>query len=70
MAAEKFLLNDLLAFEKSPFYLSCFFAYPAGLFSQVDNNNVEETDAFQYQPENSNETLQWTPQNSDANEDH
>lgn len=47
------------------FYL--FFSVSWGLFSQIDNNNVEETDAFQYQPNNSAEK-QLIPQNADANE--
>ena len=47
------------------FYL--FFSVSWGLFSQIDNNNVEETDAFQYQPDNSAEK-QLIPQNADANE--
>jgi len=37
------------------------------LFSQIDNNNVEETDAFQYQPDNSSDK-QLVPQNSDKEE--
>lgn len=41
-----------------------FVSFSTALISQVDNNNVEETDAFQYQPDNSNEK-QFVPQNSD-----
>lgn len=32
--------------------------------AQIDNNTVEETDAFQYQPDNSN-VIEMAPQNSD-----
>jgi len=52
---------------KKVLFTCLFFCLSAGLFSQVDNNNVEETDAFQYQPEK-NEKKQFTPQNKDANE--
>ncbi|MCP4882978.1 MAG: hypothetical protein GY908_04245 [Flavobacteriales bacterium] len=41
-----------------------FVSFSTAVISQVDNNNVEETDAFQYQPDNSNEK-QFVPQNSD-----
>lgn len=41
-----------------------FLCFASALFAQIDNNNVEETDAFQYQPDNSSEK-QFVPQNSD-----
>jgi len=44
-----------------------FLCFSAVLFSQIDNNNVEETDAFQYQPDNSSDK-QLVPQNSDKEE--
>lgn len=44
-----------------------FFCVSTSLLSQIDNNNVEETDAFQYQPNNTDQ-LEYAPQNSDANE--
>ena len=37
------------------------------LFAQVDNNTVEETDAFQYQPNNNN-IIEMAPQNSDKDD--
>lgn len=52
---------------KKVIFTCLFFCLSAGLFSQVDNNNVEETDAFQYQPEK-NEKKEFIPQNKDANE--
>ncbi len=33
-------------------------------FAQIDNNTVEETDVFQYQPDNSNK-IEMAPQNTD-----
>lgn len=41
-----------------------FLCFASALFAQIDNNNVEETDAFQYQPDNISEK-QFVPQNSD-----
>ncbi len=42
-----------------------FFCFSLGLYSQIDNNNIEQTDAFQYQPDN-NDIKQFAPQNADA----
>mgnify|MGYP000014676060 FL=1 len=44
-----------------------FFCFSTGVISQVDNNAVEETDAFQYQPDQSKEK-QFIPQNADSPE--
>ena len=44
-----------------------FLCFSTGLLSQIDNNNVEKTDAFQYQPENAKEK-QFIPQNADSQE--
>jgi len=44
-----------------------FFCISTGLLSQIDNNNAEQTDAFQYQPDNSDQ-LEFAPQNVDAEE--
>jgi hypothetical protein len=44
-----------------------FFCISTGLLSQIDNNNVETTDAFQYQPDNTKEK-QFIPQNADSQE--
>jgi hypothetical protein len=44
-----------------------FFCFSTGLLSQIDNNNVEQTDAFQYQPDNTKEK-QFIPQNADSQE--
>lgn len=41
-----------------------FLCFTSGLLAQIDQNNVEETDAFQYQPDNSN-VIEMAPQNSD-----
>lgn len=41
-----------------------FLCFTSGLLAQIDNNTVEETDAFQYQPDNSN-VIEMAPQNSD-----
>lgn len=41
-----------------------FLCFTSGLFAQIDQNNIEETDAFQYQPNNSN-VIEMAPQNSD-----
>lgn len=49
---------------KKIFFISVFLCFSTGLFAQVDNNTVEETDAFQYQPNNSN-VIEMAPQNSD-----
>lgn len=47
---------------------SCLFlCISTSLLSQIDNNNVEETDAFQYQPDRSNQ-LEFVPQDADAEE--
>jgi len=44
-----------------------FSCFSTGLLSQIDNNNVEQTDAFQYQPDNTKEK-QFIPQNADSQE--
>jgi len=44
-----------------------FFCFSTGLLSQIDNNNVEQTDAFQYQPDNTKEK-QFIPQNAESKE--
>ena len=49
---------------KRVLFFSLFFFITSGLLAQIDNNNVEETDAFQYQPDNSN-VIEMAPQNSD-----
>ena len=41
-----------------------FICFTSGLLAQIDQNTVEETDAFQYQPDNSN-VIEMAPQNSD-----
>lgn len=43
---------------------SLFLCFSSGLLAQIDNNTVEETDAFQYQPDNSN-VIEMAPLNSD-----
>ena len=45
-------------------FISLFLCFTSGLLAQIDQNNVEETDAFQYQPDNSN-VIEMAPQNSD-----
>ena len=44
-----------------------FFCFSTGLLSQIDNNNAEQTDAFQYQPNDTKEK-QLIPQNTDSQE--
>lgn len=44
-----------------------FFCCSTALISQIDNNNVEQTDAFQYQPDDKSEK-QFIPQNADSPE--
>lgn len=44
-----------------------FLCFSTVLFSQIDNNTIEETDAFQYQPDNKSDK-QFVPQNSDKEE--
>ena len=44
--------------------ITLFLCFTSGLFAQIDQNNIEETDAFQYQPNNSN-VIEMAPQNSD-----
>lgn len=44
--------------------ISLFICFTSGLLAQIDQNTVEETDAFQYQPDNSN-VIEMAPQNSD-----
>jgi len=41
-----------------------FLCFSSGLLAQIDNNNAEETNAFQYQPDNKN-VIEMAPQNSD-----
>lgn len=41
-----------------------FFLITSVSFAQIDNNTVEETDVFQYQPDNSNK-IEMAPQNTD-----
>ena len=45
-------------------FIALFLYSTSGLLAQIDQNNVEETDAFQYQPDNSN-VIEMAPQNSD-----
>lgn len=45
-------------------FIALFLCSTSGLLAQIDQNNVEETDAFQYQPDNSN-VIEMAPQNSD-----
>lgn len=49
---------------KRVLFFSLFLCFTSGLLAQIDNNTVEETDAFQYQPDNSN-VIEMAPQNSD-----
>ncbi len=49
---------------KSIFFISVFLCFSSGLLAQIDNNNAEETNAFQYQPDNKN-VIEMAPQNSD-----
>ena len=42
-----------------------FFFLSAGILAQIDNNNAEETDVFQYQPENSN-VMEFVPMDAEA----
>jgi len=44
-----------------------FSCFSTGLLSQIDNNNVERTDAFQYQPDNTKEK-QFIPEKADSEE--
>jgi len=41
-----------------------FLCFSSGLLAQIDNNTAEETNAFQYQPDNNN-VIEMAPQNSD-----
>lgn len=52
---------------KRIFIIACLLVFSTGLFAQIDNNNVEETDAFQYQPDNS-DVLEYAPQEAESNE--
>jgi len=45
-------------------FIALFLYSTSGLLAQIDQNNVEETDAFQYQPDNS-DVIEMAPQNSD-----
>ncbi|MDN3642468.1 hypothetical protein QWY87_07160 [Lutimonas halocynthiae] len=45
-------------------FISLFLCFTSGLLAQIDQNTIEETDAFQYQPDNSN-VIEMAPQNSD-----
>ena len=45
-------------------FIALFLFSTSGLLAQIDQNNVEETDAFQYQPDNS-DVIEMAPQNSD-----
>ena len=49
---------------KSIFFISVFLCFSSGLLAQIDNNTAEETNAFQYQPDNNN-VIEMAPQNSD-----
>lgn len=45
-------------------FISLFLCFTSSLLAQIDQNTIEETDAFQYQPDNSN-VIEMAPQNSD-----
>lgn len=45
-------------------FISLFLCFTSSLLAQIDQNTKEETDAFQYQPDNSN-VIEMAPQNSD-----
>lgn len=49
---------------KKILFISLFLCFTSGLLAQIDQNTVEETDAFQYQPDNSN-VIEMAPLNSD-----
>ncbi len=49
---------------KRIFFISVLLCFSSGLLAQIDNNTIEETNAFQYQPDNSN-VIEMAPQNSD-----
>ena len=49
---------------KKILFISLFLCFTSGLLAQIDQNTIEETDAFQYQPDNSN-VIEMAPQNSD-----
>ncbi len=49
---------------KRIFFISVFLCFSSGLLAQIDNNTAEETNAFQYQPDNNN-VIEMAPQNSD-----
>ncbi len=44
-----------------------FFSFSAGLLAQIDNNDVEETNVFQYQPEDNN-VMEFVPLDAEVKE--
>lgn len=52
---------------KETFILLICCCLSTGLLAQIDNRNIEETDAFQYQPDNSN-VIEFVPLDSDKEE--
>lgn len=50
---------------KKTFILGFIFCFSTGLLAQIDNKKVEETDAFQYQPDNNN-VIEYAPQEAEA----
>lgn len=52
---------------KRNFFIYLFLCFSIGTWAQIDNNAIEETDLFQYQPKNENQ-LEFTPQEQEGAE--
>mgnify|MGYP001821347694 FL=1 len=52
---------------KKNLFICLFLCFSIGTWAQIDNNAIEETDLFQYQPKNENQ-IEFTPQDQDGAE--
>ena len=52
---------------KKNLFICLFLCFSIGTWAQIDNNAIEETDLFQYQPKNENQ-IEFTPQDQEGTE--
>jgi hypothetical protein len=52
---------------KKNLFICLFLCFSIGTWAQIDNNAIEETDLFQYQPKNENQ-IEFTPQDQEGAE--
>lgn len=50
---------------KKTIFICLFVLFSAELLAQIDNNSIEETDVFEYRPEDNN-TQEFIPENQDG----